>query len=123
MAVIDVAVPDIGDFSDIPVIEVLVKAGDAVAKDAPLITLESNKATREVPSPAAGIVAAVTAKVGDKMSKGSPILTLETTPLPSGEGPGVRVSEPALQLSGEGPGVRAPEPAAPSTAESPTPAA
>jgi len=77
MAGIEVKVPDIGDFKDVPVIGVFVKAGDTVAKDDPLVELESDKATMEVPSPAAGKVAAVAVKEGDKVSEGSLILTLE----------------------------------------------
>jgi len=73
----DVAVPDIGDYHDIPVIEVLVKDGDAVDKDAPLVVLESEKATMEVPAPAAGVVRGMKLKVGAKVSKGTPICTLE----------------------------------------------
>ena len=61
----DVLVPDIGDFKDVPVIEVLVKPGDRVEKDAPLLTLESDKATMEIPSPAGGVVRSVAVKVGD----------------------------------------------------------
>ncbi len=77
MASIDVAVPDIGDFDNIPVIEVHVKAGEEIKRDDPLITLESDKAAMEVPSPDAGKVAEVLIKVGDKVSKGAPILRLE----------------------------------------------
>ena len=73
----DVKVPDIGDFKDVPVIEVLVKPGDKVEKEQPLVTLESDKATMDVPSPAAGTVSQVRVKVGDKVSEGSVILTLE----------------------------------------------
>jgi len=73
---IDVIVPDIGDFTDVPVIEVLVKAGDAVQKESPLVTLESEKASMEVPSPEAGVVKDVVLKVGDKVSKGTKVLTL-----------------------------------------------
>ena len=72
-----VVVPDIGDFKDVEVIEVLVKPGDAVSKEQSLITLESDKATMEIPSPTAGVVKQLTIKVGDKVSKGSPILVLE----------------------------------------------
>ena len=70
MAKIDVNVPDIGDFKDVPVIEVLVKPGDVVKVDQSLVTLESDKATMDVPSPVAGAVAEVVAKVGDKVSMG-----------------------------------------------------
>ncbi len=70
-------VPDIGDFKDVDVIEVLVTAGDRVSAEDPLITLESDKATMDVPSPHAGVVKDLKIKVGDKVSKGSPILTIE----------------------------------------------
>src|SRR4030066_763307 len=75
--VIEVKVPDIGDFKNIPVIEVLVKPGDSVTKEAPLITVESDKATMEIPSPAAGVVKELKVKVGDKVSQGSPILLVD----------------------------------------------
>ena len=71
-----VKVPDIGDFKDIEVIEVLVKPGDSVAKEQSLITLESDKATMEIPSPAAGVVRELRVKTGDKVSEGSAILVL-----------------------------------------------
>ncbi|WP_309881911.1 dihydrolipoyl dehydrogenase [Caballeronia sp. LZ029] len=73
----DVKVPDIGDFKDIPVIEVHVKPGDTVEKEQSLITLESDKATMDVPSPAAGTVKEVKVKVGDSVSEGTLVLTLE----------------------------------------------
>jgi pyruvate dehydrogenase E2 component (dihydrolipoamide acetyltransferase) len=73
----NVAVPDIGDYQDIPVIEVLVKDGDAVDKDAPLVVLESEKATMEVPAPAAGTVRGMKLKAGARVSKGTAICTLE----------------------------------------------
>jgi len=72
-----VLVPDIGDFKEVEVIEVLVKPGDAVAKEQSLVTLESDKATMEIPSPAAGVVKELKIKTGDKVSKGSPILVLD----------------------------------------------
>jgi dihydrolipoamide dehydrogenase len=75
--VIEVKVPDIGDFKDIDVIEVLVKPGDRVAKEASLITLESDKATMEIPSSDAGVVKELRVKVGDKVSQGSVIAVLE----------------------------------------------
>src|SRR5579862_1222862 len=73
---IEVRVPDIGDFKDVPVIEVLVKAGDRVKKNDSLITLESEKASMEVPAQADGIVQDVKVKVGDKVAEGTPILVL-----------------------------------------------
>src|SRR5574340_1157031 len=72
-----VVVPDIGDFKEVEVIEVLVKPGDAVAKEQSLITLEPDKATMEIPSPSAGVVKELKIKMGDKVSKGSPILELD----------------------------------------------
>ena len=73
----EVKVPDIGDFKDVPVISLLVAVGDEVTKEQPLIELESDKATMEVPSPAAGKVASIAVKVGDKVSEGALILVLE----------------------------------------------
>ena len=75
---IDISVPDIGDFKDVPVIEILVKPGDKVKKEDPLVALESEKATMEVPSPGEGIVQEIKVKVGDKVSQGSPILSISS---------------------------------------------
>jgi len=75
--IIEVKVPDVGDFKDIPVIEVLVKPGDTLNKEDSLITLESDKATMEVPSPLAGRVKDLKVKIGDKVSEGTLILTIE----------------------------------------------
>ena len=74
---IEVKIPDIGDFKDVPVIDVMVKAGDTVEAEDPLITLESDKATIDVPSPAAGTIKDLKIKVGDKVSEGSLVLVLE----------------------------------------------
>ncbi len=82
---IEVAVPDIGDFDAVPVIEVHVSAGDIVAVDDPLITLESDKATMDVPAPAAGTVVEVKVKVGDTVSTEHPILELRTSEAPPAE--------------------------------------
>jgi len=73
----EVAVPDIGDFKEVEVIEVLVKPGDAIAAEQSLITVESDKATMEIPAPGAGVVKELRIKVGDKVSQGTPILVLE----------------------------------------------
>ena len=81
----EVKVPDIGDFTDVPVIEVLVSAGDTVAAEDPLIVLESDKASMDVPAPEAGTVGEVLVKVGDTVSKGTPILTLESDGQPAKE--------------------------------------
>jgi pyruvate dehydrogenase E2 component (dihydrolipoamide acetyltransferase) len=82
---VEIEVPDIGDFDAVEVIEVLVKPGDTVKKDQSLLTLESDKASMEIPSSADGVVSAVLVKVGDKVSKGSKILTLSA----SASAPGV----------------------------------
>ncbi|HET7200989.1 MAG TPA: dihydrolipoyllysine-residue acetyltransferase [Burkholderiales bacterium] len=79
MATREISVPDIGDFKDVDVIEVLVKAGDTVQPEQSLITVESDKATMEIPSPAAGVVKELRIKAGDKVSKGSLILLLDAT--------------------------------------------
>jgi len=77
--IVNVEVPDIGDFDDVDIIEVLVGTGDIIAKEDPLITLESDKATIEIPSPASGTVKEVVVNVNDKVSQGSLILKLEVT--------------------------------------------
>ena len=108
---IEVRVPDIGDFKDVPVIEVLVKPGDRVKKNDSLITLESEKASMEVPAEADGVVQDVKVKVGDKVSRGMPIVVLATStaaPAPP---------EPAA------PAPPAPAAPAPPAAASPAPAA
>jgi pyruvate dehydrogenase E2 component (dihydrolipoamide acetyltransferase) len=71
-----VAVPDIGDFADIPIIEILVGPGDSVAPEDPLVTLESDKATMDVPSPVAGVIGEVLVAVGDTVAEGKPLLTV-----------------------------------------------
>ncbi len=74
---IEIKVPDIGDFKEVGVIEVLVKPGDTVRKETSLITVESDKATMEIPSPAAGVVKEIKVKIGDKVAEGSLVLTLD----------------------------------------------
>ena len=115
MAKIDVKVPDIGDFKDVPVIEVLVKPGDVVKVDQSLLTLESDKATMDVPSPVAGTVAEVVAKVGDKMSMGTLIARLE-----SEEGKKVEASGAPAKAAAAPPS--APEKAVAAPAAKPAPA-
>jgi len=78
-AATEVSVPDLGDFADVPVIEIHVAPGDVVSDEDPLITLESDKATMDIPSPAAGTIRELRVKVGDLVSRGSPILLLDTT--------------------------------------------
>ncbi|MGB8266684.1 MAG: biotin/lipoyl-containing protein, partial [Candidatus Velthaea sp.] len=79
MARLDLVVPDLGGFDDVPVISVLVKPGDVIDKDAPLVELESDKATMEVPATFAGTVANVNVKVGDKVSQGTVIASIESS--------------------------------------------
>ena len=86
----EVTVPDIGDFSDVPVIEVLVGPGDTVAAEDPLVTLESDKATMDVPSPFAGVVQDLKVSVGDKVAQGTLLLSLEV-----GGGNGAGPEQPA----------------------------
>jgi dihydrolipoamide dehydrogenase len=107
-SVIEVKVPDIGDFKDIPVIEVLVKAGERVEKESALITLESDKATMEVPSPEAGLVKDLKVKVGDRVSEGTMILLLEAD----------GAAAPATIARAEVP-VKAPSPPAPAAPAAP----
>ena len=77
--IIEIKVPDIGDLKEVGVIEVLVKPGDTVQKETSLITVESDKATMEIPSPAAGVVKEIKVKIGDKVAEGSLVLTLDET--------------------------------------------
>jgi pyruvate dehydrogenase E2 component (dihydrolipoamide acetyltransferase) len=81
---LSVEVPDIGEFDDIPIIEILVSPGDAVALDDPLLTLESDKATMDVPAPFAGTVKELQVKLGDRVSRGTLLLTME--PASNGSG-------------------------------------
>ena len=74
---IEVKVPDIGDFADVPVIEILVAPDQEVAAEDPLLTLESDKATMDIPAPEAGVVRQLMVKVGDRVSEGTPLLKLE----------------------------------------------
>jgi pyruvate dehydrogenase E2 component (dihydrolipoamide acetyltransferase) len=111
---LEVKVPDIGDFKNVPVIEVLVSAGDAVSKEASLITLESDKATMEVPSPAAGVVKELKVKVGDRLSEGALVLVLEAAdeavPVPQKaqpSAPAPQIAQPATAAPAAAPAVSA----------------
>jgi pyruvate dehydrogenase E2 component (dihydrolipoamide acetyltransferase) len=117
MSTIEVKVPDIGDFKDVPVIEVFVKAGDVVAAEDSLVTLESDKATMDVPAPAAGTVREMKLKVGDKVAEGTLILTLET-----GDA-GAKPATPAVAPSGSPAAAPEPAPKAAPAAPPPAPAA
>jgi len=83
VATTEVKVPDIGNYANVPVIEVLVKPGDTVAKDQGLVTLESDKATMEVPSSATGVIKEVKVKVGDEVSEGAVVAVIDATDAPS----------------------------------------
>ncbi len=105
----DVLVPDIGDFADVPVVEILVNVGDEIAKDDPMVTLESDKATMEIPAPFGGVVKEIKVALEDRVAEGAPILSLEVgdeqaqeaeTPAPEGrdgqgEDPGPPAGAPA----------------------------
>jgi len=107
--IIEVKVPDIGDFRNIPIIEVLVKPGDSVKAEDPLITLESDKATMEVPAPRAGTVKDIKVKVGDKVSQGSLILMLDAAAVaPAAKPPAATQVKPATSPSAPAPAVAAP---------------
>src|SRR6266481_7667136 len=89
----DVNAPDSGDFTDVPVIEVLVKPGDMIKTETPLVTLESDKATMNVPSPVDGVVKDIKVKPGDKVSEGSLILTVDAESAPAGVAPREKIKE------------------------------
>ena len=110
MATKEVKVPDIGDFADVPVITVFVKPGDTVAPDDPLIELESDKATMEVPSPIGGKVTEVKLKEGDKVSEGTVILTLEVES--AGEAPTKAEAGESREKPAPQPGAQAAPPSA-----------
>jgi len=118
----DVSVPDLGDFADVPVIEIHVAPGDVVSNEDPLVTLESDKATMDIPSPAAGTVRELRVKVGDLVSRGSPILSLDTEGAAVEPPPLTDQQEPPT-LDAADPLAAAREPAARSIAEAPVPGA
>ncbi len=116
----EVNVPDIGDFKDVAVIEVLVKAGDTVAPEQSLITVESDKATMEIPAPGAGVVKELRVKVGDKVSQGSPILLLEDSEsAPSPARPEPKAAEPEVAKPAPAAEPATEKPTAPPQAEGP----
>ncbi|MEG0114653.1 MAG: FAD-dependent oxidoreductase, partial [Comamonas sp.] len=117
MAIVDIKVPDIGDFAEVGVIELLVQPGDTVAKDQSLITVESDKASMEIPSSHAGVVKELKIKIGDKVAEGSVILSLEAAegaaaaPAPA--------AAPAALSPAPAPAAAAPAPAAQAAAPAP----
>ena len=109
---VEIKVPDIGDFKNIPVIEVLVKPGDTVSAEDSLVTLESDKATMDIPAPSAGVVKTISLKPGDRVSMGTLILTLEA---PGAAAPAAQPASPAPAAAKPA----TPAPAAPGSAAAP----
>ena len=112
--IVDVKVPDIGDYKDVPIIEILVKPGDVVKADASLVTLESDKATMDVPAPKAGTVREIIAKIGDKVAMGSLILRLEEA---AGDAAPAAAPAPAASTPAAAPAAPAPVAAPPDQAK------
>src|SRR3954451_21261408 len=111
MAAVEVKVPDIGDFDGVPVIEILVEPGQTVQEEDPLVTLESDKATMDVPAPGDGVVGELKVSVGDQVSEGTVILTME----PAGDAPDLEEEpdpdpEAAPEKAAESERVERPEP-------------
>jgi pyruvate dehydrogenase E2 component (dihydrolipoamide acetyltransferase) len=121
---VEVSVPDLGDFADVEIIEILVKAGDRVAAEDPIVTLETDKATMDVPAPAAGVVRGIKVAVGDRVSTGDALITLETDAEPKDAGPAS--ASTAGARTGGAPAPATPSPpasaAAPATPRPPAPA-
>jgi pyruvate dehydrogenase E2 component (dihydrolipoamide acetyltransferase) len=118
-ALTEVKVPDIGDFKDVPVIEILVKPGDAVKAEDPLVSLESDKATMDVPAPADGIVREVKVKIGDKVSEGSVIVLLEAAGAPAAAAKPSPVETPEPPAAAAPPATPSPEAARAAVAAAP----
>src|SRR5450631_1933752 len=101
----DIKLPDIGDFKDVPIIEIHIKPGQTVAKEDVIFTLESDKATLDVPSPEAGVIGEIKVKVGDKVSQGSLLATIE------GDSAAPALAEAAAKTTGAAVSPPAPAPA------------
>src|SRR5688572_2132774 len=107
MSLVEVKVPDIGDFDEVSVIELLVKPGDAIKAEQSLVTVESDKASMEIPSTHAGVVKDLKVKLGDKVKEGSVLLTLEAADVAAGPpapaaAPAAPVPPPQTAPSGQG---------------------
>ena len=118
MALTEIKVPDIGDFKDVPVIEILVKPGDVVNPETPLVTLESDKATMDVPSPQGGTVKEIKIKVGDKVSEGALILMLDEAGVARTVAPAAAAPPPSASAARAAPAAPAPAAPAPAAASS-----
>ena len=116
----DIAVPDIGDFKDVPIIEILVKPGDTIAVDQSLVTVESDKASMEIPSSAAGVVKEIKVKIGDSVSQGTILLSIEASgAAPASAAPQVQAQAAATPASVATPAASTATPAAPAAATKP----
>ncbi len=111
----DILLPDIGDFSDVEVIEILVAPGDRIEAEQSILSLESDKATIEIPSPLAGVIRELKIKIGDRVSRGDLLMTLETEGMPSAE---AQTGE-AQAESGAAPAAPDPAAAAPASTHAP----
>ena len=119
MAMLDVMIPDIGDFKNVPIIEVHVKVGDILKAEDPIVTLESDKASLEVPSPGAGKVVELLVKLGDKVSMGVPVLRLESAGA-NGAGAGKAAAAPQAQSQSQAAPSAAPAAASSAPSAGPT---
>jgi len=120
---IEVKVPDIGDFTNVPIVEVFVKEGDTIGPEDPLVSLESDKATMDVPSPQAGVVEKILIKLGDKVSEGSPIILLKGEGDTKGNGAEPASADTAALVTKQEPAAAsAPAVAAPASAPAGAPA-
>ncbi len=121
MPIREVRVPPLGDFDEVPVVEVLVAPGDAVEAEEALVTLESDKATMDVPAPSGGVVEAIRVRVGDSVSEGALLLSIDSeereadAPAEPAPGPETPAAEPSLPSPAPGPPPRPPSPASPAT--------
>jgi dihydrolipoamide dehydrogenase len=121
MSAIEIRVPDIGDFKDVPIIELLVKVGDTVTKEQSLITVESDKATMEIPSPGDGVIASLAVKLGDVVNTGTVIGTLEAAGAPAAPAPAAAPAGAAVPPAPAAPAPATPAPAAAASASGPVP--
>jgi pyruvate dehydrogenase E2 component (dihydrolipoamide acetyltransferase) len=119
MSIVEVKVPDIGDFKDVEVIELMVKPGDTIKVDQSLVTVESDKASMEIPSSHAGVVKDIKVKVGDKINQGDIVLSVEAAEGAAAPAPAAAAPAPAAPA----PAAAAPAPAAPAPTAAPAPAA
>lgn len=116
-----ITVPNIGDFHDVEIIEVLIKPGDDIEMESSLITIESDKATMDIPSPNAGTIVEVMVKPGDRVSEGSAIATFEAVPEPAGEAQSAATNEEAPVSDEQSASTTTPEPTAEKELQGPTP--